>query len=661
MLFSIFRTQSRHIFQARSCIPHRVYLNRFLAVQNVRMFLSSYKLQDLQLKVAMAEDELGEDDPKLGQLYYELGKAYITEEKYDQAISNLEITLKFLNPSNSPSSVLCELNSLLGKCYENVNDYTNAIDFYSKAIGYHPEGELRFSESNIMDYCTLSQLYCQIGDLQQAYNTLSSILPHINSYPNKHCGIGVYFTRLSSASRQIGKLPEAINHVQTAVQILKSPELSRPDLLNDAKAELAMNKSAEGNYEEAERLMKQVIDERLKYYKEDINLLRYKNSLAMIQQATQNLQLAIATYKDAIETCKRLDLTNSFLGYTLYNNLAASLSESGNFNEALGGYLSASNIISHIYGEISDQSASNLTQMATVYTKLQQYPQAIQHAEKAIEIRQKVNSDNIKVGRSYLFAGELHHLYGDSSKALKYLEEGITIFKPLIDTPEVLHDELLPSSMGHLAMIYLTQGRNPEAENLMQEALNLKKRVFGTENHPSISESYLEFGIYYQKNKLYSQSLDCLNRAYSIAKNTVGTECPLAVDILDVKALGLIGEGKYDEGIQMYNEILRIKTKVYGKDSAEVGKCYHKISHAYYQKGDYDSAIRMYGQGTDMCERFNPRDPKLSKYYENLADLYNCKGNREKEEECVKKAIQAAKKNGQPLDKLQERISARNE
>jgi hypothetical protein len=78
---------------------------------------------------------------------------------------------------------------------------------------------------------------------------------------------------------------EAIHYSQTAILILKSPEMFKPELLNDAKTESALNRSSEGKYEEAERMMREGINERLQCCEEDSNLVRYKNSLAMIQQA----------------------------------------------------------------------------------------------------------------------------------------------------------------------------------------------------------------------------------------------------------------------------------------------------------------------------------------------------------------------------------------
>lgn len=604
----------------------------------------------------MAEDELGENDPKLGQLYYELGKAYLTEEKYDQAISNFENTLKLLSPSNTPPSVLSDLNSLLAKCYEKVNDYPTAIDFYTHAIQYFPEGELRFSESHIMNYCSLASLYCSIGKAQQAYDTLYSILQEISTLNNKHWGIGVYFTKLSLFSRHIGKVPEALHYSQTAISILKSPEMFKPELLNDARAELAMNRSAEGKYEEAEKMMREVINERLQCCKEDSNLVRYKNSLAMIQQANSQHAHSIATYKDAIETCKRLNIMNTQLGYSVYNNLASSLIQAGNFNEALGAYLSANKIAVEIYGEISEQSADDLTHIVNIYSKLQQHQQAIQHAENALEINKQIQSDNKKLGKSLLLVGELHHLYGDSNTAKSNLEQGVNILKPLSSE---LQDETLPAGMGHLAMIYLSQDRTQDAKNLMEEALNIKKRIFGTENHPSIAESYLEFGIFFQKTKLLSQSLECLNKAYSISQNTLGIDSPLTLDILDAKALLLISEKKYDEGIQVHKEVLSVKSKIYGENSGEVGRTYHKIGHAYFEKGDIDNALGHYLKGTQICERFNAKDRKLGKYYANLAELFNAKGEVEREQEFLRKAIQMYQKNGETMEtiaKLQERL-----
>jgi hypothetical protein len=46
----------------------------------------------------------------------------------------------------------------------------------------------------------------------------------------------------------------------------------------------------------------------------------------------------------------------------------------------------------------------------------------------------------------------------------------------------------------------------------------------------------------------------------------------------------LISEKKYNEGIQTNKEVLSGKSRINGENSGEVGRTYHKIGHAYFEK-----------------------------------------------------------------------------
>jgi hypothetical protein len=69
--------------------------------------------------------------------------------------------------------------------------------------------------------------------------------------------------------------------------------------------------------------------------------------------------------------------------------------------------------------------------------------------------------------------------------------------------------------------------------------------------------------------------------------------------------------------------------------------------------------MRFDNQISQIYERFSIADRKQGKYYDNLAELFNAKGEKEREQEFLRKAIQVYQKNGETTEsiaKLQERL-----
>ncbi|MDF5726005.1 MAG: tetratricopeptide repeat protein [Rhizonema sp. PD37] len=126
--------------------------------------------------------------------------------------------------------------------------------------------------------------------------------------------------------------------------------------------------------------------------------------------------------------------------------------------------------------------------------------------------------------RRRLDRGEAQDYKIEQALAIEYYQKAVELQK------ELGLDKDLASSLNNLAYLYNSHGKYSEAEPLLVEALELRKRLLG-EDHPDVATSLNNLASLYKSQGLYSEAEPLYLQALEIRERGLGANHPKTVSV----------------------------------------------------------------------------------------------------------------------------------
>ncbi len=172
-------------------------------------------------------------------------------------------------------------------------------------------------------------------------------------------------------------------------------------------------------------------------------------------------------------------------------------------------------------------------------------------------------------------------------------------------------------------------GDFPGAEKCMQAVLKSEKRL-----PPAyIVPAYNNLGIIKKTLGLYSEALDCYNKAENLAAREKDNYAVLA-GIYNNKSRIYSFRRSYSTAIEFLEKAIRLYQRIENPDNKvilDLSTSYLNIGIAYYEKKDYITALENLEKSLQLKLKYNLADTELA--YLNLAKTYFKSGNIKKAEE----------------------------
>ena len=126
----------------------------------------------------------------------------------------------------------------------------------------------------------------------------------------------------------------------------------------------------------------------------------------------------------------------------------------------------------------------------------------------------------------------------------------------------------------------------------MEDAL---LKISGGKITVEVAESLAVLGNVYEKQGMYTESMECLEKALGVQLKELGEEHATVADTYAKLGWTCSRDGKYDKAMEYHQKGLSIRLKVHGEeDHVDVGDSHNALGGIYDDQGKYEEALKHY-------------------------------------------------------------------
>ena len=536
-------------------------------------------------------------------------------------------------------------------CYENLDDFTKAIEYHTQALNIrkgvdletHPDYAIFSLQKIGMCYSMLGKNELALNydlealELGEKYYNDSMLISLLDRVAEDYCSLNSYENALEYYTRSldITKICNGTDDYDYAISI---------DNVASCYSSLGDYVNALEYYQLAFDFYKKIEDKNHSDYASCLNniglcyflLGEYPEALSYFQQllaigeveGKQTLSYAsclnyngicyehLGDYSKAIECHQQaLEIREKSLGKE-HPDYAASLVNISNCYSSLGDYTTAIKNLSQAmaiyereYGTDSPDYASCLNNIGGCYSSLGYYSKALEIHQQALAIYEnKYGKEHPDCASSLINIALCYDDLGDLSKAVKYSQVALEILEKTLGNN---HPDYA-SCLNNLGLLYDDLGDYAKALECHQQALSIYEGVFGKE-HPDFAMSLDNIGSSYTSLGDDARALEFFQRALEIREKTLGKEHADYASSLNNIGLLYYDQGDYDKALECYLQALAAFKKVYGNDHPNVATILNNVGKCYDALDDDDRALDYFLQALSI------REKALGKYHPDYA------------------------------------------
>ncbi len=223
---------------------------------------------------------------------------------------------------------------------------------------------------------------------------------------------------------------------------------------------------------------------------------------------------------------------------------------------------------------------------------------------------------------------------GNTITAREILDKGAErINTELSDQPRVQ-----ARMMNTIGIVYWRLGLYKQAKLLLQQALDIQRRVLG-EKYPEFSESLNGLAIMYYSQGDYLTAEKLFREALASRRMQENEDLNVA-NCLNNLAMTLKAQEKFNEAEPMYREALAIRRRMLGNENREVAQSLNNMGKFLYDQGKLTEAEPYLRESLAMNrELLGEEHPEISANLNNLALVLRARGNYNEAEKMFKQVL----------------------
>jgi tetratricopeptide (TPR) repeat protein len=307
---------------------------------------------------------------------------------------------------------------------------------------------------------------------------------------------------------------------------------------------------------------------------------------------------------------------------TSLTNLGVLYNSRGQFDKAEPLFEKAVHIKQKTLGAFNTDVADSAARLCQFYLKRKKYDKADPICNKIISFAdiQIRDYNNMENSLKHLQSFYSHHKELGKAKALLAEMEKLTHEK---STNQCLELAVLLDSVADSYMTRRAGNDKPESEKLYKHSLTLREHVLNG-NHLALAQSYANLGKLYAEEGRHALAEPLLQKAYQIAKDTVGMAKPQTFQFLDAYAHTLANLGRSAKAEGLYREARASFEGAYGKHSSNVADVDLSLANLLENRGQYHEAATLVGEALKIREKINgPNSASMISILEKYAYLLN--------------------------------------
>ncbi|MBZ5536846.1 MAG: tetratricopeptide repeat protein [Acidobacteriia bacterium] len=264
------------------------------------------------------------------------------------------------------------------------------------------------------------------------------------------------------------------------------------------------------------------------------------------------------------------------------------------------------------------QQARTLAFKAEILSGAGKYPEALESAQKALELRQReLGPEDALVGNSLFTLGNVYLATADLPEAEAVYQRALKI---QVKTTGPASDSIF-KTLNNLGAVYAQKGEPDKAKLSLQRALEAGEKVFGAEA-PALANSLVNLANVYDDEADYGKAITYYERAMAIAEKTFGPDYPGLATIVANLAGVYSEKGDYQKAESLGQRAVSILERTSGPEDRRLGVPLENLADAYRLEGAIDKAEPLYKRALKIFEKTQgPEHPLVADALTNLADI----------------------------------------
>lgn len=212
----------------------------------------------------------------------------------------------------------------------------------------------------------------------------------------------------------------------------------------------------------------------------------------------------------------------------------------------------------------------------------------------------------------------LYEVKGQFNKSLELYQEALAIRKEIFGEESIEYASTL-SNIGFVCA-FLEMNEKGLAE--AKKALAIRKKLLGEEDK-DYAVSLSVVGILYANLGQYNKAIPLLEQSVAIIKNKLGTGNNEYTSNANNLLVVYEQNGEYEKALQLNLEILAIRKKLNGEESTSYAYSLSSLGTLYRRIGEYEKALVVYQQALATRKKLvGTGHPSYAISLHNLATLY---------------------------------------
>ena len=236
--------------------------------------------------------------------------------------------------------------------------------------------------------------------------------------------------------------------------------------------------------------------------------------------------------------------------------------------------------------------------------------------------------------------GMVYDNLGLYPRAHPLVQQAMEIQKRVLgpENPETLKST---SSLGY---IVFQEGHYPEAEKLDRDTLAIQRRVLGPEHPDTIRSMYnLEVLLHSEGHRADAEKLD--RETLELRRRVLGAENPDTLVATQELASVLADEGNYAEPEKLYRGMLDAQRRMLGPEHTDTLRSAHSLAVVLEREGQYPEAEKLDRETlAAMLRILGPDHPDTLSSKNNLANVLKLEGRFGEAEQLYRETLEARRR-----------------